>query len=674
MAGVITAAAQFFQVNSTTAYAMAENTSSLLNPLTNDMVWTIGGSLTLASTSTTNGTATINGARILVLPATNFTGSATLTYTFTDGSQNNTSLISLLVTNIPPVANPDFYSVAENSGANALSPLVNDVLGTSGGVLGLVSVSPTNGTAVISGTNVLFTPSLNFVGTATIGYTITDTVGGTNTALITVTVNNTSADVSLTASAAPEPVGVSSNLVYSLTVSNAGPSTATGVTVSNLIPASVTFVSATGGATPSGGVLLLNFGPLAAGATGSAQVTVQPAVAGKLTNQFQVFGDQSDPVLTNNVATTVSTVTNPPAAPTQADVSLTVVPGTGPVTVGASQAYAITVSNAGPATASGVVISNRIPANETFYSVTGGGTTNNGVLLVNLGTLAAGAVSNVTLVVYPTLPPGLATGRLTKLCQVFASTTDPVLTNNSATVVSTVNLPVPGTPLTDTGGTDPSPVISTFDFGFGIGPIKDGYVGSSTFQTLTATPGDLILLIDAGGGNNPTNWAAVLRFFNPADPTGNNGLAATISQVFFATNYGGTGFAGFQLFPNTDFIPAITINTVNGITTVGGTFEEFGPAGIFLAGQTVEVVVIRHQPLHGFKSGRQRRAGAGRGGGQSGLYAHGQQCAYAICAEYRDGDRRHGKQPDSGQLHVCLGHGRSHAVRRRVAPEPRFAV
>lgn len=54
----------------------------------------------------------------------------------------------------------------------------------------LISVTPTNGTAAISGNQVLFTPATNFVGAATIGYTITDNIGGTNASLITVTVGN----------------------------------------------------------------------------------------------------------------------------------------------------------------------------------------------------------------------------------------------------------------------------------------------------------------------------------------------------------------------------------------------------------------------------------------------------------------------------------------------------
>ena len=67
-------------------------------------------------------------------------------------------------------------------------PLANDVVRTPGGSLGLVSVSPTNGTASISGANVIFTSALNYIGTATIGYTITDNVGGVNSSLISITI------------------------------------------------------------------------------------------------------------------------------------------------------------------------------------------------------------------------------------------------------------------------------------------------------------------------------------------------------------------------------------------------------------------------------------------------------------------------------------------------------
>lgn len=97
-------------------------------------------------------------------------------------------VISVTTPDVPPVANPDSYSVTENTTNNLLRPLANDVLNMAQGALSLVSVSPTNGTATISGTNVLFAPTHSFAGTATIGYTITDGFGGTSTSLITVSV------------------------------------------------------------------------------------------------------------------------------------------------------------------------------------------------------------------------------------------------------------------------------------------------------------------------------------------------------------------------------------------------------------------------------------------------------------------------------------------------------
>src|SRR5213076_2955528 len=71
--------------------------------------------------------------------------------------------------------------------AVTIKALANDS-DVDGDTLTLTSVSPTNGTASISGANVVFRPATNFVGTATIGYSISDGNGGSANALITVTV------------------------------------------------------------------------------------------------------------------------------------------------------------------------------------------------------------------------------------------------------------------------------------------------------------------------------------------------------------------------------------------------------------------------------------------------------------------------------------------------------
>jgi uncharacterized repeat protein (TIGR03803 family) len=96
-----------FRVNLTTAYAVAENTTGTFYPLTNEVVWATGGTLSLVGTAATNGIAQITGSGIVFTPATNFTGTATISYTVTNNAGGtNTSLITVLVTKVPPVAGP----------------------------------------------------------------------------------------------------------------------------------------------------------------------------------------------------------------------------------------------------------------------------------------------------------------------------------------------------------------------------------------------------------------------------------------------------------------------------------------------------------------------------------------------------------------------------------------
>ncbi len=179
-------------------FGVTENSSgNILNPLPNDA----GSDLTIVSLNPdTNGTATISNGTNVIFSATNtdFVGVSTIGYTIMDDlGETNSSTITVTITNAPPLAKPATYTVLQNSANNVFNVLTNDVLETPGGALGLVSVNETdgNGTPSISGTNVDFTPTANFVGVANIGYTITDNVGGTNSSSITVNVNPASVSV-----------------------------------------------------------------------------------------------------------------------------------------------------------------------------------------------------------------------------------------------------------------------------------------------------------------------------------------------------------------------------------------------------------------------------------------------------------------------------------------------
>jgi uncharacterized repeat protein (TIGR01451 family) len=414
-------------------YSMAENTTNTFAPLVNDSATTPGGYLTLVSLSPTNGTATIlGGTNVQFVPTANFTGTATIGYTITDGiGGTNSSLITIAVTNRPPQANPDNYSMAENT-TNTFAPLANDVLVTTGGTLAIISVSPTNGTAtIIGGTNVQFTPTTNFVGTATIGYRITDNIGGTNSSLITITVTNVplaQADIAVFKSGPTNGVA-GSNLTYTVTVTNLGPAVATNILVTDELPAGFAYVSAS----PSPSTVhivnpvLVNWGgiSLASNTSTNFTVTAVSAEGGTFTNiaLATTFGTvdtnsaNSDGSSTNSqVLTTVTPL---------ADVAVFKTGGTN-VLAGGAMTYTITATNAGPSTASNVVVKDNLPAGTAFQSASGTYTTNNGVVTWSGVTLAKGAMVSYTLTL--TAPAG---GSFMNTALSTSDTPDPNTNNNN---------------------------------------------------------------------------------------------------------------------------------------------------------------------------------------------------------------------------------------------------
>ena len=272
---------------------------------------------------------------------------------------------TITITNNAPVANDDFAVTSVNTPVT-INATANDT-DPNGDSLTIVSVSPTNGTAsIVNGTKVLFTPNINFNGTATIGYTVSDGNGGTASALITVSISAV-ADVAVKKSG-PANVYAGTNFDYTITVTNLGASTASSLSVTDDLPAGVTFMSSTAGATVNGSqVVWTNLGDLATGSSTNLIITVTaPANGTSLTNVASGRSPTADPNPTNNVTPpVVTTVTS------VADVSVTKNAQTAAVLPGAAFDYTITVSNAGPSTASSVTVTDDLPANVTFVSASG---------------------------------------------------------------------------------------------------------------------------------------------------------------------------------------------------------------------------------------------------------------------------------------------------------------
>ncbi|HXD01154.1 MAG TPA: immunoglobulin domain-containing protein, partial [Verrucomicrobiae bacterium] len=117
-----------------------------------------------------------------------------------------------------------------------------------------------------------------------------------------------SADMAVTQTASPNPAVAGQNLTYTLSLTNIGDAAASGVTVTDVLPAGVTFVSASPGATNLGGTVVAAPGTIASGAGTSLQIIVQPAAAGSITNVATVATTGTDSNPANNSSSLVNTV------------------------------------------------------------------------------------------------------------------------------------------------------------------------------------------------------------------------------------------------------------------------------------------------------------------------------------------------------------------------------
>ncbi|GAA2696765.1 Ig-like domain-containing protein [Actinoplanes palleronii] len=133
------------------------------------------------------GTVTFTGATITFTPVNSFVGVATFTYTVSDGAASATAQLTVNVANAVPTAADDQATVAY-LGAVTIPVLANDQ-DINGDTLIIDSfVAPTDGTASILGTGIVYQGAPGFSGVVTFSYRIDDQHGGLAAATITVTV------------------------------------------------------------------------------------------------------------------------------------------------------------------------------------------------------------------------------------------------------------------------------------------------------------------------------------------------------------------------------------------------------------------------------------------------------------------------------------------------------
>jgi len=273
----------------------------------------------------------------------------------------------------------------------------------------------------------------------------------------------TACDLAVTNSGVPSPVSAGSNIVYTQVVTNSGPSNCAGASFTEPFPNNTTFVSMPSPAgwtcTTTGPISCTN--PSVA-PNSSSVFTVTVTVPGG-TAAGTIITDTATVATTShdtNTANNSATVTIGVASNTQADLSVTNAGSPNPVNAGQNITFSQTVNNAGPATATTVKLSETLPANTTFVSLTGPGgawsCTNTAPYSCSDASMAANTSANFTFVV--AVGPTVAAGTpIADTATVGSATSDPNPNNNMAS--STVYV-ADSADLSITNVASPVPVVA----------------------------------------------------------------------------------------------------------------------------------------------------------------------------------------------------------------------
>lgn len=238
--------------------------------------------------------------------------------------------------------------------------------------------------------------------------------------------------------AAPNTVIAGTNLVQILTITNNGQGNASGVTVDSELPVDVTFdaVASNPGCTAAGQLVRCDIGELPPNT--SAMRTIAGIVAASTADGttlgivVTVSSTTQDPVPSNNVATPMTIAFREP------DLAIRVSDDPDPVFAGSRVNYTVTVDNNGPSVASGVTVSDILPAGVVFQA---SGSSPTCLMVALQVTCAVGTLqpsTSATITIVGNVPAGAANGDITNTATVAGNEPDPQSGNNSINTTTTV--------------------------------------------------------------------------------------------------------------------------------------------------------------------------------------------------------------------------------------------
>ncbi|MCW5848657.1 MAG: DUF11 domain-containing protein, partial [Anaerolineae bacterium] len=251
-------------------------------------------------------------------------------------------------------------------------------------------------------------------------------------------------------------------ITYTIVASNKGPNPVTNARIQDTAPASLvnvhwiceaaTDASCASNISGTGNIDAKVLLPVSRAVTFTVSALIPPALRGGLQNTATVTTpvELSDRLAINNSATDTNTLTP------RTDLVITQVAQPNPAVAGLPLTYTLTITNNGPSTANGVVVTDSLPSGVTLLSAPGcTGTTN---LTCALGTLQPHVP--VTIAIHVFVDPSRR-GSLVNTAGVSGTETDPVPANNINTMTTTV---IARSDLVVSQSFSPQPVVKFIPF------------------------------------------------------------------------------------------------------------------------------------------------------------------------------------------------------------------
>jgi uncharacterized repeat protein (TIGR01451 family) len=176
----------------------------------------------------------------------------------------------------------------------------------------------------------------------------------------------------------PDPArrAAGESLVYQIAVENKGPSDSTGATITDHLPAGLTFSASSDCTSEDGRTVTCELSAIPAGdsRTASFEALIDSSLERTtLSNEATVVGNETDPIEANNRSNAVETLVMVEADLLVQSVTATRIPwigidSTGTVKAGENLLYTVSVSNGGPSDSRGGYIQDRLPGGLAFVS------------------------------------------------------------------------------------------------------------------------------------------------------------------------------------------------------------------------------------------------------------------------------------------------------------------